>query len=85
MMAGKFVWNSVVMKGVNGRLEGHARRDDKARAEGEEGMKMSEQERAKRGREDMEALRGLRRWMWLNGVMAVFPLVAAGAGFCAGL
>lgn len=73
------------MKGVNGRLEGHARRDDKARAEGVEGMKMSEQEVAKRGREDVMASKGLRWWVWLNGVMAVFPLGAAGVGFCAGM
>ena len=73
------------MREVNGRLEGHARRDDKARAEGEEGMKMSDQEFAKRGREDQGALRGLKWWVWLNGVMAVFPLGAAGVGFCAGM
>lgn len=76
------MWNHVVMRGVNGRLEGHATRDDKARAEGEEGMKMSEQEVAKREREDQMALRGLGRWVWLNGVMAMFPLGTAGIGFC---
>jgi len=73
------------MRGVNGRLEGHARRDDKARAEGAEGMKMSEQEVAKRGREDTNASKGLRLWILLNGVMAMFPLGAAGVGFCAGM
>ncbi|BCR84105.1 uncharacterized protein ACHE_11507A [Aspergillus chevalieri] len=85
VMVGMFFWNHVVMRGVNGRLEGHARRDDKARAEGAEGMKMSEQEVAKRGREDTNASKGLRLWILLNGVMAMFPLGAAGVGFCAGM
>ncbi|OJJ39475.1 hypothetical protein ASPWEDRAFT_25307 [Aspergillus wentii DTO 134E9] len=64
-------------------LENHATRDDAAEVEGKEGMVTSDQEVAKRAREDQEALVLLRRWSGLNAVRALFPLTGAVIGFCA--
>lgn len=73
----------VFMQTVNNKLAAHATRDDAAAAEGREAMKMSEQELARREREDMEVLGLLRKWSCLNFVRGVMPLVGAMAGVCA--
>lgn len=77
------LFDGLVMHGVNGRLKARATRDDASLAEGKEGMVMSEQEMAKRGREDEEMLGLLCKWSWLNGMKALFPLVGAMVGLYA--
>lgn len=75
-------WTLTAMKDTNGRLRAHATRDDAALAEGTEGMVVSEQEKAKRAREDEEVPALLRKWAELNLCRAVFPFLGACIGFC---
>ncbi|KAJ5579538.1 uncharacterized protein N7459_005523 [Penicillium hispanicum] len=75
-------WTLTVMKSTNGKLRAHATRDDAALAEGTKGMVMSEEEKAKRAREDAEIPALLQRWAWLNFGRGVFPLLGAVVGFC---
>lgn len=70
----------VFMQTVNNKLAAHATRDDAAVAEGKEAMKMSEQELARREREDMEVLGLLRKWSCLNLLRGVMPLVGSVVG-----
>ncbi|KAJ5130950.1 uncharacterized protein N7515_006989 [Penicillium bovifimosum] len=72
-----------VMKRVNGKLKAHAKRDDAALAEGTKGMVVSEQEKAKRAREDSEVPALLEHWSKLNLIRASFPLAGAVIGFYA--
>lgn len=67
----------LVMSATNSKLEEHARRDDAAVEEGMEQMKLSDQEKAKRAREDVAVPGLLQTWSKLNLVRAVFPLVGA--------
>lgn len=75
-------WTLTAMKSTNGRLRAHATRDDAALAEGTEGMVVSEQEKAKRTREDDEVPALLGKWAELNLCRAVFPFLGAVIGFC---
>lgn len=68
------------MHAVNKTLTEHATRDDAAAAEGKEAMKLSEAELARREREDVEALRLLRRWSCMNLIRGAMPLVGAVLG-----
>lgn len=70
----------VFLQSVNNKLNEHATRDDAAMAEGREAMKMSEQELARREREDMEVPGLLRKWSCLNLVRGAMPLVGALVG-----
>jgi hypothetical protein len=71
------------MRKTNAKLKAHAKRDDAAGAEGTKGMVVSEQEKAKRARDDSEVPELLQHWGKLNLIRAVFPLVGAGIGFYA--
>lgn len=70
----------VLMQTINNKLNAHATRDDAAMAEGREAMKMSEQELARREREDMEVPGLLRKWSCLNMIRGTMPLVGALVG-----
>lgn len=83
MMLGTIPFDRFVMGATNRLLEAHATREDASREEGKEGMAMSEQEMAKRAREDEEALGLLSRWAWLNGVKALFPILGGVVGLYA--
>ncbi|KAJ5834859.1 hypothetical protein N7447_000885 [Penicillium robsamsonii] len=72
-----------VMKKTNAKLKAHAKRDDASGAEGTEGMVVSAQEKAKRGRDDSEVVELLQHWSKLNLIRATLPLVGAGLGFYA--
>ncbi|KAJ5551584.1 hypothetical protein N7535_000471 [Penicillium sp. DV-2018c] len=72
-----------VMKRTNGKLKAHAKRDDAALAEGTKGMVVSEQEKAKRAREDSEVPALLKHWSKLNLIRASFPFAGAVIGFYA--
>jgi hypothetical protein len=72
-----------VMKKTNATLKAHAKRDDAALAEGTKGMVISDQEKAKRAREDSEIPALLQRWSKLNLIRASFPFVGAVIGFYA--
>lgn len=83
IMLGMIMFDRFVMGATNSLLEAHATREDASMAEGKEGMAMSEQEMAKRAREDEEALGLLTRWAWLNGVKALFPMLGGVVGLYA--
>lgn len=78
---GMVPWTLTAMKGTNGRLRAHATRDDAALAEGTKGMVVSEEEKAKRAREDEDVPGLLWDWAKLNFCRSMFPLLGACIGF----
>ena len=75
-------WTLLVMTNTNKQLRSHATRDDAALAEGIKGMVMSEEEKAKRAREDANVPALLQRWSKMNFCRGLFPFVGAVIGFC---
>ncbi|KAJ5545908.1 hypothetical protein N7494_003493 [Penicillium frequentans] len=74
---GFVVWTMTAMKSTNDRLMAIATRDDAAAAEGTKGMVVGDQEKAKRAKEDAEALELMKTWANLNMFRAMFPLTGA--------
>lgn len=72
---GMVPWTLTAMKSTNDRLRAHATRDDKALAEGTEGMVLS-------AAEDDEVPGLMWRWAELNFCRSLFPLAGAVIGFC---
>lgn len=79
---GMVPWTLTVMKSTNGRLRAHATRDDAALSEGTKSMVVSEQEKAKRAREDGDVSALLSKWAELNLYRAAFPFLGACIAFC---
>lgn len=79
---GMVPWTLTAMKSTNGRLRAHATRDDASLSEGTKSMVVSEQEKAKRAREDGDVPALLWKWAELNLYRGMFPLLGACIGFC---
>lgn len=75
-------WTLTAMKDTNDRLRAHATRDDKAMAEGTEGMVLSAAEKFRRAKQDDEVPGLLWKWAELNFCRALFPLTGATIGVC---
>lgn len=79
---GMVPWTLTAMKSTNDRLGAHATRDDKALAEGTEGMVLSAAEKFRRAKRDDEVLGLLWKWADLNFCRSLFPLTGSVIGFC---
>ncbi|KAJ5122036.1 hypothetical protein N7448_003166 [Penicillium atrosanguineum] len=79
--AGLVPWTLLVMWPTNQKLKAHAARDDAAVAEGTKGMVVSEQEKAKRAREDEEVPALVQKWGELNFYRSLFSVAGAVIGF----
>jgi hypothetical protein len=71
-------WTLVMINKTNQKLMAHATRDDRGAAK-----ELSEQEKARRAKDDAEVPELLRYWSALNLARSVFPLVGAVIGFTA--
>jgi hypothetical protein len=74
-------WTLIVMWPTNVKLKAHATRDDAALAEGTKEMVVSDQEKAKRAREDEEVPALIKKWEELNFYRSLFTLAGAVIGF----
>jgi hypothetical protein len=79
---GMVPWTLTAMKSTNDRLRAHATRDDKALAEGTEGMVLGASEKSRRAKEDDEVPGLMWKWAELNFCRSLFPLTGAVIGFC---
>ena len=75
-------WTFLVMWSTNTKLKAHAARDDAALAEGTKGMVVSEQEKAKRARDDEDVPALVEKWGELNFYRSLFVVAGAVIGFC---
>ena len=75
-------WTLIVMWPTNMKLKAHAARDDAAVADGTKGMVVSDQEKAKRAKEDEEVPALVKKWGELNFYRSLFTVAGAVIGFC---
>ncbi|KAJ6119457.1 hypothetical protein N7523_003737 [Penicillium sp. IBT 18751x] len=75
-------WTFIAMWPTNMKLKAHAARDDAAVADGMEGMVVSDQEKAKRARDDEDVPALLKKWGELNFYRSLFTVAGALIGFC---